>query len=300
MASDGSRLLTGGTFTARRPVPVPVHAPRVPSPPPPTTTQQPRPTVALDTPRPGPRAQNDYVENPTTQPTTASLSGRNDARKTKPSTTTGRPIDPAAIYGDHVGPRKLRSKEPVRARGTVTYVRPETWRTARTLPPTTTTTHRRGDAIAASNGRTKDAIICAECGKCRCDACGAARPLPSTWLCDGQCLCSSDAVVDYASCMCCLKGGMYLCYGESDSESEAAVVNDPCACVPEHRCVRWTCIGLLTLLLPCLFCYWPLRGCVKLCEKGYNQCHRHGCGCQPRPHVQPQESRDKHLLESDC
>lgn len=283
MASDGIRFPTGRTFTARRPHPVPVHTPQVPPP------AQQREVLPLGALRPGPRAQNDYVENPSNQ--SENLSGRTVRTKTSSKK------DPATIYNDRKSFRKSgssgKSKEPIHGRGTVTYVRPDSW-----AGPVESTEPQNNNS--ERHNRTQDVIICPDCGKCRCEACGAPRPLPSAWLCNGTCLCSSDTVVDYTSCMCCVKGGLYLCYGESDSESDLEIVNDPCKCVPEHRCIRWSCMGVLAFFLPCLLCYWPLRGCVKVCERGYNQCHSRGCRCQPRPHPRPQQVHNKRLLESGC
>ena len=78
-------------------------------------------------------------------------------------------------------------------------------------------------------------IICGECGRCRCDACRSARPLPSTWLCDNGCLCSAETAVDTLSCMCCVKAGLYHC-GEgltrdTDTRDETWV-DKPCSCAP--------------------------------------------------------------------
>jgi protein sprouty family protein 2 len=42
---------------------------------------------------------------------------------------------------------------------------------------------------------------------------------------------------------------------------------------------RWGCLASLTLVMPCLLCYWPLQGGVKVVEMCYQKCTRHGCRC---------------------
>ena len=77
-----------------------------------------------------------------------------------------------------------------------------------------------------------DSIICVMCGRCRCAACGTAKPLPSTWLCDNTCLCSAESLVDTVSCMCCVKAAFYHC-GEKmaeDTDKEDSWVDSPCSC----------------------------------------------------------------------
>uniref|UniRef100_A0A8D0JW97 Protein sprouty homolog 2 n=1 Tax=Sus scrofa TaxID=9823 RepID=A0A8D0JW97_PIG len=49
------------------------------------------------------------------------------------------------------------------------------------------------------------AYRCEDCGKCKCKECTYPRPLPSDWICDKQCLCSAQNVIDYGTCVCCVK-----------------------------------------------------------------------------------------------
>lgn len=59
--------------------------------------------------------------------------------------------------------------------------------------------------------------------------------------------------------------------------------DDPCSCAPSHhRLARWGCLASLSLVLPCLLCYWPLRGAVQLVELCYQRCTRHGCRCDQK------------------
>ncbi|XP_041973177.1 protein sprouty-like [Aricia agestis] len=116
-----------------------------------------------------------------------------------------------------------------------------------------------------------DSIVCERCGRCRCDECARPRPLPSRWLC-GSCLCSAEACVDYASCMCCAKALFYHC---GSGEEEAAA---PCACGP-----RLACVAALAVPLPCLWLYWPLRACAAAGAAAYARLSRAGCRCARPP-----------------
>ena len=145
-------------------------------------------------------------------------------------------------------------------------------------------------ALANCNGsksqQYSDSIICPECERCRCLACRTPRPLPSSWMCDDKCLCSADACVDYASCLCCVKALFYHCACDGDSDvtdgvdGEVRCADRPCSCSAPRRLGRWGCVASLTLLLPCLVCYWPLKGGVRCVEMCYQRCTSHGCRCQ--------------------
>lgn len=129
-------------------------------------------------------------------------------------------------------------------------------------------------------------IMCEYCGKCRCESCREPAPLPSRWLCDNSCFCSAETALDYASCLCCVKGLFYHCGDggsgvEAEAEGAGSCADEPCSCAGSRRLARWTCLGALTLALPCLLCYWPLRGCVALCEACYARYASHGCRCDP-------------------
>ncbi|EZA50222.1 Protein sprouty [Ooceraea biroi] len=135
-------------------------------------------------------------------------------------------------------------------------------------------------------------IICDFCGRCRCESCREPPPLPSKWLCDNACLCSAETILDYASCLCCVKGLFYHCVdGGSgggvvasgiDGETAAmSCADEPCSCTGNRTASRWACLSALTLMMPCLLCYWPLRGCVTLCEACYARHAAQGCRCNP-------------------
>ncbi|CAO1331198.1 unnamed protein product [Diamesa tonsa] len=127
-----------------------------------------------------------------------------------------------------------------------------------------------------------NSITCPQCNRCRCEECQRPRKLPSRWICDDNCFCSAETIIDFASCLCCVKALYYHCSKdhELDCESDSiSCADNPCSCVPYKRTSRWGCLSALSLLLPCLLCYWPMRGCVSLCAKCYAKHSRHGCRC---------------------
>ncbi|XP_046654055.1 protein sprouty-like [Daphnia pulicaria] len=166
-----------------------------------------------------------------------------------------------------------------------------------------------------------DSVICPDCDRCRCLSCRTPRPLPSKWLCGDKCLCSAESCVDYVSCLCCVKGLFYHCGSASDEDDEdddvhrrryhhhqptttsasgggGSCADAPCSCVPSHhRMARWGCLASLTLVMPCLLCYWPLQGGVKVVEMCYQKCTRHGCRCDQQ-HQQQQQRRPNHTSTS--
>ncbi|XP_010144503.1 PREDICTED: protein sprouty homolog 2 [Buceros rhinoceros silvestris] len=117
---------------------------------------------------------------------------------------------------------------------------------------------------------------CEDCGKCKCKECTYPRSLPSCWICDKQCLCSAQNVVDYGTCVCCVKGLFYHC--SNDDEDNCA--DNPCSCSQSHCCTRWSAMGVVSLFLPCLWCYLPATGCLKLCQGCYDRVNRPGCRCK--------------------
>ncbi|XP_048189611.1 protein sprouty homolog 1 [Perognathus longimembris pacificus] len=120
-------------------------------------------------------------------------------------------------------------------------------------------------------------FICERCGKCKCGDCTAPRALPSCLACGRQCLCSAESMVEYGTCMCLVKGIFYHC--SSDDEGDA-YADHPCSCSQAHCRARFLCIGAMSLLLPCLLCYPPAVGCLRLLRGCYDWLHRPGCRCK--------------------
>ncbi|XP_015360979.1 protein sprouty homolog 2-like [Marmota marmota marmota] len=120
------------------------------------------------------------------------------------------------------------------------------------------------------------AYRCEDCGQCKCKDCTRPRPLPSNWICNKRCLCSAQNVIDYGTCVCCVQAVFYHC---SDDEEDDCSDN-PCSCSPSHYCARWSAMGLMSVFLPCLWCYPPAMGCLKLCQGCYDWVNRPGCRCE--------------------
>lgn len=156
------------------------------------------------------------------------------------------------------------------------------------------------DSAAVADGHN-DSIICRQCRRCKCEACREPRHLPSKWICNDKCLCSAPATVDYCSCMCCVRGLFYHWAKDYEMDTDVSCADQPCSCSPHKRLLRWCCLGLLAFPLPCLCCYWPLRGCLGVFEKCYSKCTGHGCRCAPA-RTQGQAAPEKRLLDSnsDC
>lgn len=124
---------------------------------------------------------------------------------------------------------------------------------------------------------TQHKFICEQCGKCKCGECTAPRTLPSCLACDRQCLCSAESMVEYGTCMCLVKGIFYHCSNDDDGGSYS---DNPCSCSQSLCCFRYLCMGALSVCLPCLLCYPPAKGCLKLCRGCYDWTHRPGCRCR--------------------
>lgn len=116
---------------------------------------------------------------------------------------------------------------------------------------------------------------CEDCGRCQCKDCRQPRHLPVCWLCGQRCLCSAESAVEYGTCVCCVKGLFYHC----STDDEDTCADKPFSCSQAHRCARWSALGALTFLLPCLLCYLPAKGCLALCQGCYDHAKRPGCRC---------------------
>lgn len=120
-------------------------------------------------------------------------------------------------------------------------------------------------------------FICEGCGKCKCAECTAPRTLPSSLACDRQCLCSAESALEHGTCMCLVKGVFYHCSNDDEGDSCA---DQPCSLSRSHCCQRFLCMGFMAALFPCLLCYPPVKGCLKVCQGCYDRLHRPGCRCK--------------------
>uniref|UniRef100_A0A667WT67 Protein sprouty homolog 2 n=1 Tax=Myripristis murdjan TaxID=586833 RepID=A0A667WT67_9TELE len=122
----------------------------------------------------------------------------------------------------------------------------------------------------------KHSYRCEDCGRCRCPDCSRPRVLPSCWMCGRRCMCSAQSAVEYGTCVCCVKGLFYHC----SSDDEDTCADKPFSCSQSHCCVRWTTVSLLSLVLPCILCYLPAKGCLAACQSCYDRVRRPGCRCK--------------------
>ncbi|XP_071834765.1 sprouty-related, EVH1 domain-containing protein 2-like [Apostichopus japonicus] len=77
----------------------------------------------------------------------------------------------------------------------------------------------------------------------------------------GRCQDAPDELLEFIgkmTCISCAQGLIYHCVNDVDGDYV-----DPCSCscTGNHFCKRWTCLAMFSLLVPCLWCYIPLRGC---------------------------------------
>ncbi|CRL05124.1 CLUMA_CG018239, isoform B [Clunio marinus] len=85
------------------------------------------------------------------------------------------------------------------------------------------------------------------------------------WNRRGSCAFAPDCIksgIDTISGMICARCMLYHCM----SDSEGELINHPCSCssnaAEEVSCTkRWIGLALLSLLVPCLWCYPPLKAC---------------------------------------
>ncbi|XP_059607904.1 sprouty-related, EVH1 domain-containing protein 1 [Phlebotomus argentipes] len=81
------------------------------------------------------------------------------------------------------------------------------------------------------------------------------------WNRKGACEYAPDCFrvgLDNVSGIVCARGMLYHCMSDSEGDMPA----HPCECVADSGCTkRWLGLALLSLLVPCLWCYPPLRAC---------------------------------------
>ena len=88
-----------------------------------------------------------------------------------------------------------------------------------------------------------------------------------------------EKVIDYCTCMICVKGIFYHCSDDDD------IVENVCSCSGSKGKVlkRWTCLSILACFMPCLFCYLPAKGCLNLCRTCKSKDKRSGdCNLRAR------------------
>ncbi|XP_041835238.1 protein sprouty homolog 2 [Melanotaenia boesemani] len=129
---------------------------------------------------------------------------------------------------------------------------------------------------AASKKQDKHSNKCENCGRCKCQECSRPRMLPSCWTCGRRCVCSAENVVEYGTCVCCIKALFYHC----SSDDEDTCADKPFSCSQTQCCVRWSIVSVIAVFFPCLLCYLPGKGCVAMCQSCYDRVTRPGCRCR--------------------
>ncbi|CAK8684084.1 unnamed protein product [Clavelina lepadiformis] len=120
---------------------------------------------------------------------------------------------------------------------------------------------------------------CPRCGKCMCPRCRGettSSSAPPRWACNNRCFYNADSCVEAATCLCCVRGCFYHC---SNYEDDGSCTDKPCSCRGSNWCCRWSAIGAMSLVLPCLLCYPVARGCLNMC-RACAKCIKPGCRCK--------------------
>jgi len=91
----------------------------------------------------------------------------------------------------------------------------------------------------------------------------------------GSCLDAPDPAkicIDRLTCLCCARAVLYHCMRD-DTEDPCATCSATGAGAAASSmgggdegtswgvCRRWTVVSMLSVVVPCLWCYWPLMGC---------------------------------------
>jgi len=123
-----------------------------------------------------------------------------------------------------------------------------------------------------------ESIICQRCGRCRCQLC-ARHPTKT---------CSRRAV-ELCSCVSCVRRVVAVRRHRRPSDvdvDDSDDDDDPCSCGPRGSDCRrrWVLLVVLSVCVPCLCLYWPLRclvGACSRCAAGGRRTRR-GCHCVER------------------
>lgn len=257
---------------------------------PPSPPLPPLGNISLTSPRPGPnRTQNLYVDAPLRSPPSAGCPPivKQPLSRTGsiplPQSTSKRVTNKLATTTTPGGGGSSDGKRPLLLVSQQLSV----------IQPPTSTLKKRSDfehssdfdgsnsAVTnnSSNSNNAESIICRDCGRCRCKACREPRRIPEHYLCHKKCLCSPETVVDTLSGMCLVKALFYHCGKDYVAEADS-VFENPCSCSGDYVGARWGCMAAMSLVMPCLLCYLPLKGCAQACQAVYSKCNTNGCRCE--------------------
>lgn len=87
----------------------------------------------------------------------------------------------------------------------------------------------------------------------------------------GSCEYAPDSVkscIEHVSCVTCANGVIYHCMSNAEGEFTHTCI---CDFQDDNNCKKWTMLTVLSFLLPCIWCYWPLFSC-HMCGKKSGCC----------------------------
>jgi len=212
-------------------------------------------------------AGNDYVDDPSTVAASKTM----NVEDVEPCWITGRARDANARRD---------------SRGTVTEQPKMKDFTKNSHEPSSGVPGKPGDAGEVEDDRQCGTrFVCPRCGRCRCAYCTGSSPastaLPSCWIANGRYECGAKSCIDCLSCVCCLRTIFYHCLYDEDDDVD--IVAQPFADGDgPHCCARWTIIGTMVPVLPCLLLYAPLQWAVEGIGRCRGSCLsrcRRGCRC---------------------
>ncbi|XP_064600580.1 sprouty-related, EVH1 domain-containing protein 2-like [Liolophura sinensis] len=64
--------------------------------------------------------------------------------------------------------------------------------------------------------------------------------------------------IEKGTCLFCARGLLYHCMSDADGDYGKLCV---CDTSDNSNCKKWTALTILSLFVPCLWCYWPLTAC---------------------------------------
>lgn len=135
---------------------------------------------------------------------------------------------------------------------------------------------KKSSKTSRSSSACRESIICQRCGRCRCLECARHTT-------------SHPAVVEVCSCASCVRRVVEfrrrqrLQYSDDDDD-DIATTADLCSCSPPRSDCRrrWALLVVLSVFLPCLCLYWPLRCVAAACSRCAGRRQVRGCHCVER------------------
>ena len=110
--------------------------------------------------------------------------------------------------------------------------------------------------------RTAHCVYCQQMYDVADNAAGSCRQAPDPL----------SSVVDFLTCGACARLTLGRCCGVVDPDEES----HPCSGELDATCGRWAALSALSVVVPCLCCYWPLTACGNCAARcGWHNGRRH-------------------------